>query len=147
MEAEIESTLQIFSGRKSIEHSVNEPVIQIRTYGCIGRCKTPVRVSSDLTECYDNFIAYFVVSVENLLFCFPQIVAGIVEDGLELSKRLPGDPAVCRRLEESLCQPELIAVFVKCGVGLRDRREQRPAIAIGQKTATRRSERNIGIFR
>src|SRR5262249_14038480 len=40
-----------------------------------------------------------------------------------------------------------IAIFMKRGVGLGDRREERPAVAIGQEAAARRPKCDIGLFR
>src|SRR6266540_345601 len=111
------------------------------------RREPPCRVGGHLTERGDDLVAYPVVGVKDRLFRFVQIVAGFVEDRLKLGKSLPRNPAVSGRLEESLGQPEVITIFMKRGMGLGDRREERPAVTIGQEAAARRPERDVGLFR
>ena len=77
---------------------------------------------------------------------FVQVVAGIVEGRFEFGEGAPGNPAVCRALEERLGQAEVIAVFAQCRMRLRDGREQRPAETIRQQSAPGRSESDVGVF-
>src|SRR5262245_8776228 len=99
-----------------------------------------------LTESGDHLLPNLVVLIKNLPPCFIQVVAGFVERRFEFGESAPRRPVICRTLKERLGQAEVIAVFVQRRVGLRDWREQRPAETVGQQSASRWNESDIGVF-
>src|SRR5215470_11893649 len=112
-----------------------------------GRFEPQRGVSGHLPECGDHLLPDLIVLIEYLSPGFIQIVAGFVEGRFEFAESAPRNPAVSRGLKERLGQAEVIAVFAPRRMRLRDWREQRPAETIGQQSASRRSENDVGVFR
>jgi len=125
------------------EYAAQHHVDEFGRYGLASRLQSPRRIGGELCECFEHRLtnAAEVRLVRVLRVGQPR--ARTLERPLELRPGAPGQPAVRRSLEQCLEEPEVVAVAMQSGVGLRRRAQERQAITIGYETAPWRVEGEV----